>query len=377
MTPGERLESLIAVAAVSTDKRDVKDEANRIRVDAVCRSLSNRACVRLVMACMSAKLDRPETDPRKPYTEIGTPDSFSGRSYDEQYDEQHVGRFIQVHRLPCNFTTAFLTPALRNINRPLSVDIVLLGKPKELYADAQVLLHEVAEGRETANAVLTDIIRILLQLRDERLSRLEQLQSELRAGADALPLSAEAILVLIRQHMACKYSSRLPVLVVAAAYKTVGDQLRESLRPLHGHNAADEQTGAVGDVEITLLNEDRIRTVYEMKQKVVTIDDLDRALQKLAAVESRIDNYVLITTERIEPAVADHAAGLYASTGGTEFVVLDCLGFLRHFLHLFHRKRADFLDAYQSLLLDEPDSSVGLPLKEAFLALRRSAIADE
>ena len=37
------------------------------------------------MACMLARLDRPELDPRKPYTEIGTPDSFSGRSYDERY----------------------------------------------------------------------------------------------------------------------------------------------------------------------------------------------------------------------------------------------------------------------------------------------------
>ena len=61
------------------------------------------------------------------------------------------------------------------------------------------------------------------------------------------------------------------------------------------------------------------------------------------------------------PTVSDHAATLYESTGGTEFVVLDCLGFLRHFLHLFHRRRGKFLDAYQSLV------------KAAFLALRAAA----
>jgi hypothetical protein len=57
--------------------------------------------------------------------------------------------------------------------------------------------------------------------------------------------------------------------------------------------------------------------------------------------------------------------------------VLDCLGFAQHFLHLFHRRRGAFLDAYQALVLQEPDSAVGLPLKEAFLALRRAAIAME
>lgn len=54
--------------------------------------------------------------------------------------------------------------------------------------------------------------------------------------------------------------------------------------------------------------------------------------------------------------------------------VLDCLGFMRHYLHLFHRRRVAFLDVYQKLVLDQPDSAVGLPLKEVILALRRAAI---
>jgi hypothetical protein len=68
---------------------------------------------------------------------------------------------------------------------------------------------------------------------------------------------------------------------------------------------------------------------------------------------------------------------LYDQTGGIEIVVLDCIGFLRHFLHLFHRLRMDFLDTYQELLLDEPDSAVSQPLKEAFLALRQAAESGE
>ena len=54
-------------------------------------------------------------------------------------------------------------------------------------------------------------------------------------------------------------------------------------------------------------------------------------------------------------------------------VILDCLGFLRHFLHLFHRLRTQYLDAYQELLLAEPESAVSQPLKEAFLSLRHAS----
>jgi hypothetical protein len=166
--------------------------------------------------------------------------------------------------------------------------------------------------------------------------------SRVHRSADEQPLSLAAILNLLGQHFACRRSGRLPALAVLAAFRAVAD-----LVPIHGSKAADEQTGAGGAIEITLVN-DRACTVYEIKQKLVTLDDLDRAIQKLAGRSQRIDNYVFITTDRIEPAVHDYAATLYEATGGTEFAVLDCLGFLRHFLHLFHRRRLAFLDAYQS-----------------------------
>ena len=54
-------------------------------------------------------------------------------------------------------------------------------------------------------------------------------------------------------------------------------------------------------------------------------------------------------------------------------LVVDCIGFLIHFLHLFHRNRIDFLNAYQSLVLADADSSVSVPLKTALLSLRLAA----
>jgi len=42
-----------------------------------------------------------------------------------------------------------------------------------------------------------------------------------------------------------------------------------------------------------------------------------------------------------------------------------------------HRLRTDFLDAYQELVLSQPESGVNQALKEAFLALRKATQAAE
>jgi len=325
------------------------------------------------MACMLAKLDRPRIDPRKPYTEIDTPDCFSGRTYDEQY----ITGFINKYALPCNSTTAFLTPTLRNQNTPLDVDTELVGRPRDLYRDTLLILDDLAKGKITAERVLTETIRLLLAVRDERKARLDTLVKTLRQGSGALPLSVEAMVTLLEQHLACKHSSRLAVLIVAAAYNAAATKLGEIARPLRSHTAADEQTGALGDVEICLTNDEHIVTVYEMKSKRVTQDDIDRAVQKILNIEPSIDNYVFITTDAIEPVVREYAASMYEKTNGTEIAILDCVGFVRHFLHLFNRLRMAFLDDYQDLVLREPDSAVSQPLKEAFLTLRQAAESDE
>lgn len=181
---------------------------------------------------------------------------------------------------------------------------------------------------------------------------------------------------LIEQHLALKHTARLPVLVVAAAYKAASEKLGEQVLRLNAHTAADKQTGAIGDVEITLLGDDEVVTSYEMKDKPVTWDDIDIAIQKIAE-GSRVQNYIFVTTSPVDPAVRDYAARQYRELGGVEIAILDCVGFLRHFLHLFHRLRTDFLDAYQELVLSQSDSAVNQAIKEAFLALRNAAQATE
>lgn len=144
----------------------ITDGTIQDRVDYICRCTSNRAGVRLLMSCLLGKLDNPQVDPRKPYTEIGGKDSFSGRTYDERY----LTPFINKHRLPVNPTTAFLTPTLRNINQPLTTDRELVGRPRDLYKKTLQLLADVADGVVAADVVFVEVLRILLRLRNEKLT---------------------------------------------------------------------------------------------------------------------------------------------------------------------------------------------------------------
>ena len=210
MTAEEILQGIQQRAAATLNASVVTDPVIRERVDYICRCMSNRAGVRLLMSCLLGKLDKPNVDPRKPYTEIGGADSFSGRTYDERY----LTKFINEHRLPVNPSTAFLTPTLRNINHALTTDRELVGKPRDLYKKTLELLEDVALQRIDADVLFVETVRVLMLLRDEKLARMASLLNALRRSEGALPLSSEAIVTLISQHLACKNASRLPVLVV-------------------------------------------------------------------------------------------------------------------------------------------------------------------
>jgi hypothetical protein len=364
--PTDILHRAITRASADLTQPLVHDLTILNRIETVCRFQNNRACARFLLACTLAKSHRPAIDIRQPYTEIGSANAYSGRTYDERY----INPFVIEHKLPCNSTTAFLTPAFRNRNIVLTPDVNLVGRPPKLYQTALQLLTDIHEGKVTAEDMLTEMTRQLLVIRDENLLQLETMLSNLRSSEGLVPLSSEAIVTLIEQHLKCKNMSRLPVLVVAAAYQTASTHLGERVLQLEAHNAADEQTGSSGDVQIALTDDNEVITVYEMKARRVIPDDIDRALQKL---RRRIDNYIFITTEEISDQVKDYAASIYEKTGGIEFVVLDCISFIRHFLHLFHRLRIQYLDAYQDLVIAEPESAVRQELKEAFLALRLAA----
>jgi hypothetical protein len=369
-TPEQILEKAMGQAQMAVHPL-IGDEVILARLESVCEEPRNRSGARVLLACALAKLDRPDIDIRKPYTEIGGSDTYSGRTYDEQF----VTAFFDAHDLPLNNTTAWLTPAWRTNSAVLTRGIDLGGRPSEMYRSTVSLLNDVYEGTIEADQLLTETIRHLIGIRDRQNTQLNTLYEELRriSHAVTIPLSGEDVITLIEQHLKSKNASRLPVLVVAAAYKAAQAHLQECILPLRSHTAADRQTGSLGDVEITLLNDEGVVTNYEMKDKPVTINDINHAVQKIRETGRRVDNYIFVTTESTEREVHEYARSIYESTGGIEIVILDCIAFVRHFIHLFHRLRIQYLDAYQELLLAEPDSAVSAPLKQIFLALRINA----
>lgn len=372
----EILEKAYRSAEARLQKSFLTDPELVARIALVALCPGNRAGARFLLAATLAKIDKPTIDIRKPFIQAypneEKADAYGGRNYDEQY----VFDFITRHKLPCGSTTAFLTPAFRTKNIVLDLSQRLRGRPAELYQSILEILNAIQSGKASATAVLNELVRSLIIERDERQARLESLKKGLREEAGDLALSSEDTVRLIEQHLALKHSSRLPVLVVAAAYRAASDKLGEKVLHLNAHTAADKQTGALGDVEITLLGDDKVVTTYEMKDKPVALGDIDIAIQKIAD-GAEIQNYIFVTTAPVDPAVREYANQQYRELGGVEVAVLDCVSFLRHFLHLFHRLRTNFLNEYQELLLSQPESGVNQALKEAFLALRRAAQAAE
>ncbi|NJL06301.1 MAG: hypothetical protein HC911_15630 [Chloroflexaceae bacterium] len=175
MPPAELLEAVYARVATQLDTPSIAEPTIREWLDVVVRSPQNRAPVRVLLAALLAKLDRPTIDIRKPYTAIGSADSYSGRTYDERY----LTAFIQTHRLPCNTTTAFLTPAFRNRNIVLTPDVNLVGRPPNVYHALLQLLNSVHAGAISADTLLAETIRQLVVLRDERQRRLAAILDDL------------------------------------------------------------------------------------------------------------------------------------------------------------------------------------------------------
>ena len=109
--PADILDAAFQRATINLNHSLVADSRIRDNVEYVAGNVANKAGVRLLMACLLAKIHNPSVDVRKPYTKIGGVDSFSGRKYDENY----VTDFINLHSLPCNSTSAFLTLSLIHI----------------------------------------------------------------------------------------------------------------------------------------------------------------------------------------------------------------------------------------------------------------------
>ena len=78
MSPEKVLHKLLSIATKEDYCQLSASDDILEKINYVCRCVENRAGVRLLMACLLAKVCKPDVDPLKPYTEIGSNDCFPG-----------------------------------------------------------------------------------------------------------------------------------------------------------------------------------------------------------------------------------------------------------------------------------------------------------
>jgi DNA adenine methylase len=209
-TPVDILDTAFKRATVSIQRGESLMISPEVveKIEYVCR-LWNKSGIRFILASTLAKIDDPKLDIRKPFSQqLKENDAYSGRKYDEKF----VAVFLNRHDLQavCNPTTAFLTPAYRTKGIALSMDAEIVGKPQKLYRTLLELLDYVYIGQVPPEDLLTETIKWLLIIRDERRQRIQSLLANLSVLDDEdIPLSADAIVKLIRQHLDSPRSSRL------------------------------------------------------------------------------------------------------------------------------------------------------------------------
>jgi hypothetical protein len=198
---------------------------------------------------------------------------------------------------------------------------------------------------------------------DDKRTSLAWMCEQIRAGCSVLVPSAEDVLLFVKNTQSLAQPQAFARLTIRAAMQVISSESSRARRLV--------VDGASGRAEVECDDPDRGVTVYCHQNEPVSCNSIDYTTA--ARPGETPEHVIFVTTDPIDPTVWEYAIGRYQLTG-VEFAILDCIGFLRHFLHLFHRHRGAFLDAYQALVLAEPDSAVSFELKQAFLALRQAAV---
>ncbi|GAB6077272.1 restriction endonuclease, SacI family [Desulfurobacterium crinifex] len=327
------------------------------------------APLRVLLALLMAKIINPQVNILYPSTNAKeVPEAFSGRTVDEHC----IQALIDIFKLPLMQTTGFLTPTFRTPALPIPENLGdVIQKNVTIYNAFSNIIHRIQNGDLKAEDVLIETLRRLINLKKEREAEIKGKLNQL--SKEDLDFSAEDIVSIISQLLSIPKhkTSRIPVLVIAALHKTLEECLQERLKPLENHTAADSKTGALGDIEL-VVDDGYVVRVYEIKDKVITETDINKALKKILKLNNdkraKLRQYLFVTTKSIEDSILSKAHEIYKDLG-VEMTILDCLGFTRHFLHLFFPFRLMFINNLTEFVMREPDSSVSHALKEYYISL--------
>ena len=171
--------------------------------------------------------------------------------------------------------------------------------------------------------------------------------------------SIQTIISFFEKHFFASYSrtgaSRLPVLAIYAVYSCVMAEIERyqgyNLDALQRHEAADERTGAIGDIQI-FDGEAKIFEAFEIKHEVTINKEIIRtAYDKFRSYPS-LQRYYILTTAAIcggqDPDSLDIIQRI-RNSHGAEVIVNGVLPTIKYFLRLL-KNTSSIFPVYVDLL---------------------------
>jgi DNA (cytosine-5)-methyltransferase 1 len=304
-----------------------------------------------IITCLASSVAEPACDPRyhrPPSGEMPAPST--GKTY-------FTGRTISEHVIYPWLAENGLRGAMSGWQtrvfereRPYTLDYrENINRVKNEFLG---ILDAVANGRVSAQAVLTEFLRLEAVQRDKR--RLTQ--AALSRATVSEDITIAAVVDALEEHFSAPLSSRLPVLAMYAIYQAILPEVARysgrKLAPLAEHSAADQHTDAVADVEVVEDN-GAVFEAVEVKH-LIRIDDqiVRRACNK--ARRTGVSRYYVLSTAP-SLAISGTSHGLIKTLRddhGCQMVLNGVIPTIKYYLRLIGAP-PQFLEYYKHLLVSD------------------------
>lgn len=236
------------------------------------------------------------------------------------------------------------------------------------------ILDAVSSNRVQSIEVLAAFFRLELAEKEHRSESADWLAKH----SAAQDVSIAKIIEILSTHFEMPRSARLPVLAIQAIYYAIIPHIDRydgmSLSELSEHSAADENTGAVADIEVKDNEEDLFEAV-EVKHGVVIDDNIVRRSCNKVRESTASRYYILSTNPKV--AVTQDGQRLISALlreHGCQLVINGVLPTIKYYLRLLEEP-SKFLTAYQNLLMS--DRRVTRAQQEKYQRLAQTVLVED
>ncbi|MCX8164158.1 MAG: hypothetical protein N3D14_02035 [Aquificaceae bacterium] len=325
-------------------------------IDTIIRMCESRKAVLSVITTLLVyKIYDPYQDIRLHRADL--PGGFSGRGIDTRY----VTPFLKSKGFPAAAESGWLT---RSFEHPSPYDIKYPGKisPQSLKEAFLKTIDSVQAGELDPHTALVYLLQELIEQREGKHIRLPR----------PVNLTIEEVVDLLERHFTYHYASRgasrLPVLATYALYQLLleetGKYEGKILKELLPHQASDERSGRLGDIQIE-TSEGNAFEVIEIKDRPIDYNTVLSVYNKIQRQPP--NNYYILTTSSY--SIDDRTKEIVKktrSTYGTHIIINGVIPTIKYYLRLV-RDVSLFVNKYVDLL--KRDESVSREHKEVWIEL--------